>query len=84
MAARGLITILLFYSIPVEHSIPGFSPAILLLVIIISNLVMMYGLIKNNNEPEKTPGELLPESEMDERVEQPFDPDSDVTDHRPN
>ncbi len=50
VAPRGLITILLFYSIPVEHQLVDFSPAILLLVIICSSLVMMYGLIKNKRE----------------------------------
>ena len=58
VAPRGLITILLFYSIPVEYQIANFSPAILFLVIISSNLIMMYGLIRNGQEPEKTPGEL--------------------------
>ncbi len=47
VAARGLITILLFYSIPVEHQIPDFSLAVLFLIIISTNLIMMYGLIKN-------------------------------------
>ena len=54
VAPRGLITILLFYSIPAQHLIPDFSPAILFLVIIISNLIMMYGLIKNGQGPEKS------------------------------
>ena len=58
VAPRGLITILLFYSIPVEYQIANFSPAILFLIIISSNLIMMYGLIKNGQEPDKTPGEL--------------------------
>jgi len=62
VAPRGLITILLFYSIPSQHQISNFSPAILFLVIIISNLVMMYGLIRNGQGLEKTPGEILLES----------------------
>ena len=53
VAARGLITILLFYSIPEEHQIPDFSLAVLFLIIICSNLIMMYGLIKNGNVPEQ-------------------------------
>ncbi len=73
VAARGLITILLFYSIPVEYQIPGFSPAILFLIIIISNLIMMYGLIKSNGEKEKTAGELLAEAESDNILEQPVE-----------
>lgn len=66
VAPRGLITILLFYSIPAQHLIPDFSPAILFLVIIISNLIMMYGLIKNSRDPEKTTGELLYEADTKE------------------
>ncbi len=66
VAPRGLITILLFYSIPAQHLIPDFSPAILFLVIIISNLIMMYGLIKNSRDPEKTTGELSYEADTKE------------------
>lgn len=66
VAPRGLITILLFYSIPAQHLIPDFSPAILFLVIIISNLIMMYGLIKNSRDPEKTTVELSYEADTKE------------------
>ena len=66
VAPRGLITILLFYSIPAQHLIPDFSPAILFLVIIISNLIMMYGLIKNSRDPEKITGELSYEADTKE------------------
>ena len=57
IAPRGLITILLFYKIPEELMITGFSEGTLLLVILISSLIMMYGLIKNKSEEAKT-GEL--------------------------
>ena len=57
VAARGLITILLFYSIPEEHQIPDFSLAVLFLIIISSNLIMMYGLIKNGNTSEEVEAE---------------------------
>lgn len=46
VAPRGLITILLFFAIPDTMQIEGFNPATLLLVIIVSSLVMMFGLIK--------------------------------------
>lgn len=52
IAPRGLITILLFYKIPTQYHVEAFSPSILLLVIIVSSLIMMYGLIKN---PGKKP-----------------------------
>ena len=68
VAPRGLITILLFYSIPAQHVIPEFSPAILFLVIISSNLIMMYGLIRNSQDPDKTPGEILQEPEVEIQI----------------
>ena len=46
VAPRGLITVLLFYSIPQELKIISFEPGILLLAIIITSIIMMYGLIK--------------------------------------
>jgi hypothetical protein len=64
VAARGLITILLFYSIPVEHQIPDFSLAVLFIIIISSNLIMMYGLIKNGNASEEVE-EVSEEIQMD-------------------
>jgi hypothetical protein len=76
VAARGLITILLFYSIPEEYQITGFSPAILFLIIIISNLIMMFGLINNNDDPEKTPGETSYHEETERKFDQPSTSDS--------
>jgi len=81
VAARGLITILLFYSIPEQHKITGFSPAILFLVIISTNLIMMFGLIRNNNDdeiPEKTPGESLEAPEFNQDLEQSSSADSEL------
>ncbi|WP_378187893.1 cation:proton antiporter [Aquimarina sp. W85] len=45
VAPRGLITVLLFYAIPEEASIPGFEPGILLFVIIGTSLIMTAGMI---------------------------------------
>jgi NhaP-type Na+/H+ or K+/H+ antiporter len=46
MAPRGLITILLYYSIPEELVAPGFNPGILLLVILVSSVLMAISLIR--------------------------------------
>jgi len=46
MAPRGLITILLFYSIPEELVAPGFNPGILLLVILVTSIFMAVSLIR--------------------------------------
>lgn len=45
IAPRGLITVLLFYSIPVEAQIAGFEPGILLCVIIGTSLIMTFAMI---------------------------------------
>lgn len=42
---RGLVTILLFYSIPASHSIGGFNEGILFFVVVVSSVLMMLGLL---------------------------------------
>lgn len=44
LAPRGLVTILLFYSIPSDLIIKDFTPGIYLFVILMSNLIMMFAL----------------------------------------
>lgn len=46
MAPRGLITILLFYSIPESLWVEEFNPGVLLLVILVSSVVMAMSLIR--------------------------------------
>lgn len=55
VAPRGLITILLFLSIPVAQQIPLASKSMLIQVIILSSLVMMFGLMKTKTNKE-SPG----------------------------
>ncbi len=50
IAPRGLITVLLFYTIPEEAIIPGFEPGILLFVIIGTSLIMTGGMILNSKK----------------------------------
>jgi NhaP-type Na+/H+ or K+/H+ antiporter len=52
-APRGLITILLYYSIPPELVLPEFDPGILFYIIIISSLVMAISLISNGKNKKK-------------------------------
>ncbi|WP_276134842.1 cation:proton antiporter [Polluticoccus soli] len=49
---RGLVTILLFYSIPVSKSIGGFNNGILFFVVAVSSILMMFGLLfsKDNGQ----------------------------------
>lgn len=50
IAPRGLITILLFFAIPAEYLQEGFSSGVLLYVIIISSIIMTFGLIYDKGE----------------------------------
>jgi cell volume regulation protein A len=54
IAPRGLITILLFYGIPSEYQIEGFQEfkGILLFVILVTSLIMAYGLIQSGKKPK--------------------------------
>ncbi len=49
IAPRGLITILLFYSIPEEYSIGLISEGLLFYIILMSSLIMMIGLMKKTD-----------------------------------
>jgi NhaP-type Na+/H+ or K+/H+ antiporter len=52
IAPRGLITILLFYSIPQKFIIPNFSEGILLVVVVLTGLLMMFGLLITDKKVE--------------------------------
>jgi NhaP-type Na+/H+ or K+/H+ antiporter len=53
LAPRGLITVILFYSIPKKYIIPEFSVGIVFFVIIISGLMMGISLRKGYTEKEQ-------------------------------
>ncbi len=53
MAPRGLITILLFYSIPESLAVAEFNEGILLLVILTSSIIMAVSLIKYRKSGER-------------------------------
>ncbi len=81
VAPRGLITILLFFAIPEAQVLVNFNSAILLIVIIGSNLVMTYGLMKYKPvEKEKEPsngGEEEVINDSVDRISTQEDPDSE-------
>jgi len=62
IAPRGLITVLLFYAIPVQAEIEGFESGILLFVIIATSLIMTWAMIKD----KKKMGTML--DEIDEEM----------------
>ncbi|MDH5603991.1 MAG: cation:proton antiporter, partial [Cyclobacteriaceae bacterium] len=79
IAPRGLITILLFFGIPDELMLEGFRPAILLLVILGSNFLMTYGLMKfkpgmGDDGDELSPAGEQPINHEMERTSPPLDP----------
>ena len=53
IAPRGLITILLFYAIPLEAEVPGFDSGILLFIIIATSLIMTFALIYDKQRTGK-------------------------------
>lgn len=53
VAPRGLITVLLFYSIPSLYSNPSFPESVILYVILFSSLIMAFGLINNQKEERR-------------------------------
>jgi len=46
IAPRGLITVLLFYTIPIKYYIPEFYQGVLLYAILVTSLIMTFALIK--------------------------------------
>lgn len=52
VAPRGLITVLLFYSIPESHTSPSFPESVILYVVLFTSLIMTVGLVKNGGKEE--------------------------------
>jgi NhaP-type Na+/H+ or K+/H+ antiporter len=55
IAPRGLITILLFYSIPAQYDIVGMNESVLFFVVLLSSLLMMLGLLLTRNNVNDIP-----------------------------
>ncbi len=68
LAPRGLITILLFYSIPENLVAEEFNQGILLLVILISSLTMAFALIRNKKLSSQNPEFQVVEGNEDDAV----------------
>ena len=51
IAPKGLITVLLFYSIPAQHLLGDISESILFVVILLTSILMMVGLIISHQRP---------------------------------
>jgi len=78
MAPRGLITILLFYSIPENLAVESFNEGILLLVILVSSITMAIAMIRHRKAGQ-TPDILdVEKSEIDqENSEDSFPPEEE-------
>jgi NhaP-type Na+/H+ or K+/H+ antiporter len=83
MAPRGLITILLFYSIPDSLWVEDFNIGILLLVILASSILMAVSLIKYRKspppEPELEVSDAVNDALSDSPPDAPALPDSEET-----
>lgn len=66
IAPRGLITVLLFLSIPAERSLPTFGQSLVIQIVLISSLMMMVGTILGKGER----GEPEPELAQEQLVEE--------------
>lgn len=60
MAPRGLITVLLFLSIPIEETLPFFNKALVVQIVVLSALIMMFSSIMSKKKVENsiTPSEV--------------------------
>lgn len=59
VAPRGLITILLFFTLPVSANIPLMNKSLVMQVIVLTALVLMAGLLTNKKEDEKEAKPIL-------------------------
>lgn len=67
VAPRGLITVLLYYSIPVEYKGTPFPESVILYVVLISSLIMTFGLIAESRKTSDTPPDK-PKRTMNEKL----------------
>ncbi len=75
LAPRGLITILLFFSIPEALVVEAFNQGILLLVILISSLTMAFALIRHRKRSAHIPEFQVIDAVEDTVVEKEIGPD---------
>lgn len=59
IAPRGLITILLFYSIPESQRIENLSEGVLFIVIVFTGLMMTIGLLLNKQNPKENVEDII-------------------------
>ena len=83
IAPRGLITVLLFYAIPVNYQTDLFDPGILLFIIIATSVVMTFGMIGfrllQEDEDEESDSQLLAQNPIPGTVFTPtIDPDNSL------
>lgn len=81
LAPRGLITILLFYSIPQVYLISSFSVGILFFVILATSVVMMLALIKTPDTEPLNPESISVDYDPLRKTESPEGPYCIVTDN---
>ena len=73
IAPRGLITVLLFFNIPIEFTIVEFQSEILLVVIIVSSIIMTIGMIKFGKQSDNLIVDIDLSEEMSGSLESQID-----------
>jgi Kef-type K+ transport system membrane component KefB len=63
IAPRGLITVLLFFSIPATQIVPDFNPGVLLYIIILTNVALSAGLMLRTEEAPDVEALYFPDME---------------------
>lgn len=53
LAPRGLITVLLYYAIPIEYRVREFDQGVLLFIILVTSILMAWSLIRFSNEEKR-------------------------------
>jgi len=66
IAPRGLVTILLFFAIPLEYHQEGFESGIILFTIIVTSIIMTVSLIKDRKNEEESIDELIKSEEIND------------------
>ena len=64
IAPRGLVTVVLFFSIPAKFISPQFNEGVLYYVIIVSSLIMMLGLMFTKTEFSEANGVVIGENKL--------------------
>lgn len=88
LAPRGLVTILLFYMIPVSYQIPDFGQGVMFFIILMTSLIMTVGLVVQRQQTEAFTDLELGANPVGDLQQEPLSPltlsDDDGRHHPPD